>query len=72
MSKFAVVLPAVGVVACRAGVWRTPAEAWRNVGNVLTWETEDGAQLFADMNGGTVTPFSEVFDQTVILSPLET
>lgn len=63
-------------VACRAGIadcirWASRADAWRNIGNVLTWETQEGAQLFVDMNGGTVTPLAEVFDQSVILSPIE-
>lgn len=72
MSPFVVIRD--GLVPCRAGMvdcvsWRTPAEAWRNLGNVLTWDTRDGAQRFVDMNGGTVIPLSEVFDHTVILPP---
>lgn len=41
-------------------------QAARNehTGQLLTWETRDGAQRFADMNGGFVTPFA-VLDATV-------
>lgn len=73
-APYCVTLPGLGAVACRAGIadgvsWRLYSDAWRCVGNILTWDTEDGAQLFADMNGGTVKPLSEVFDHTVILPP---
>lgn len=79
MTVFCVVLPALGCVWCRnssnfagTAVCTSYAMAWRELRRVLTWETERGAQLFADMNGGTVKPLSEVFDHTVILAPLET
>lgn len=76
-TLYCVTLPGVEfAVVCRAGnytglAWRTPVEAWRILTDVLTWETQDGAQKFADMNGGTVTPLAEIFDQSVILPPIE-
>jgi hypothetical protein len=67
-----------GTVACRcphavAGPieWYPLRTAWRALDHVLTWDTEDGARRFVDMNSGTVKPLSEVFDQSVILSPIE-
>lgn len=77
MNLYCVTLPALGCVWCRG--WEpncgatvlTRREAWRAVCNILTWETQEGAQKFADMNGGTVKLLSEVFDQSVILSPIE-
>lgn len=73
---FAVVL--ADTVACRCPhalacpiEWYPLRTAWRALDHVLTWETEDGAQRFVDMNGGTVKPLSEVFDQSVILSPVD-
>lgn len=80
VSPYCVVLPALGVVACRVtilsvtpetayDVWRLLPTAWRDLDHVLTWDTQEGAQLFADMNGGTVKSLSEVFDHTVILAP---
>lgn len=78
MSPFCVTLPGLGCIWTRpwetgCGAVITPyAEAWRAVYNVLTWDTPEGAQRFADMNGGTVKHLSEVFDQSVILSPVET
>lgn len=58
-------------LVCEPFGWMVIARAWRALDHVLTWETEDGAQRFADMNGGTVKPLSEVFDQSVILSPVD-
>lgn len=70
MSKYAVVRD--GLVACAMGQWLDRPGAWRNLGLVNTWVTQEGARLFVDMNGGTVTPFSEVFDPSVILATVET
>jgi hypothetical protein len=64
------------VVACRCPhavgspiEWYPLRTAWRALDHVLTWDTEDGAQRFADMNGGNVTPLSEVFSGPGILQP---
>lgn len=34
--------------------------AHHDLGHLLTWETRDGAQRFADMNGGFVTTFAVI------------
>lgn len=47
--------------------WLILRTAWRALDHVLAWETREGAQRFADMNGGTVTPLSEVFTGAGIL-----
>lgn len=75
-----------GTVACRCPhalacpvEWYPLRTAWRALDHVSTWDTQDGAQLFADMNGGNVTLLSEVFRGPGILpthgpvqhSPLE-
>lgn len=66
-APYCVTLPGLGAVACRAGIadgvsWRLYSDAWRCAGNILTWDTREGARRFADMNGGTVKPLEEVFD----------
>jgi len=68
------VINATGQVACKGWAtfgqafveaygpgfkWRTPDANGRAPDDVLTWETRDGAQKFADMNGGTVTTITE-------------
>lgn len=73
LAPLCVVMP--GTVACRCAayrpgsptVWRNLADAWMDIGSVLTWGTLVGAQLFADMNGGTVTPLTEVFREPGIV-----
>lgn len=71
MSNYAVMkLGAVATRSVMAGEpaeWTTPDTAWWRIHTVLTWETEDGAQRFADMNGGVVTPFTVVFRGVGIL-----
>lgn len=46
--------------------WPTLPEAWRTLDRVLTWDTYDGAQRFAEMNGGTVKSLAEVFTSGVL------
>jgi hypothetical protein len=77
MDTYAVTRPSsIGtVVACHfpdGTEWMGLREAWRHWTFILTWETEHGAEQFAAMNGGTVTPLAEVFDPSVILGPSET
>lgn len=75
LAAYCVVLPVHNTVACKSNhwgfSWYSRPDAWRNLPQVLTWDTQEGAQLFADMNGGTVKPLSEVFDQSVILPTTE-
>lgn len=61
-----------GLVATQGGVWKLPADAWREYLMILMWETRHGATLFAEMNGGDVKLVSETFDPSVILRPSET
>lgn len=63
-----------GRVACR-GLGSLPTMVWREVAPdslwpmILTWETREGAQKFARMNGGTVTTWPE-FSKRGIVTPV--